>query len=115
MTPLALHRAEVRRLRASGYHTTSRVRVAVRYAVIMDCSITEAARVLGVSAGGVWHAWDRMFPDLPHPLEPAGRAGRGEYALELVDSGMSTRAAAATARVCVQTIYGARSRRRAEA
>jgi len=114
-TELALRRAEIRRLVGLGYHVTSRVRCAVRYAVTAGCSITQAAYTFDVNPGAVWNAWDRMFPELPHPLGDQSRSGRGARALELVDGGMSVREAAETIGVNVHTIYEARSKRRAEA
>lgn len=107
-------RIVARRLRRIGYHVTSRVRVAARYAALFSCSITEAAYALEINVGAVWNAWDRIYPDLPHPLGPPSRAGRGAAALELVDGGMTPRAAAAAIGVNVHTVYEARSKRRAE-
>lgn len=54
-------------MRRSGIHITSRVRCAVRFAVLTGSTIHEAAQVFGISAGGVWLAWERMFPDVPQP------------------------------------------------
>lgn len=114
---MADHSARIvaKRLVGIGYHVTSRVRVAARYAALFDCSITEAAYALDINPGAVWNAWDRMYPELPHPLGPSNRAGRGAAALELVDGGMTPRAAAAAVGVNVHTVYEARSKRRAEA
>ena len=56
-----------RDLQRAGYHTTSRSRVAARLAALTGCSIHEAAQDLGVSAGGAWHAWSRIYPGKAHP------------------------------------------------
>lgn len=55
------------RLRRSGVYVTSRVRRAVRYAVLTESTITDAAYAFGLNPGAVWNAWERMFPDVPHP------------------------------------------------
>lgn len=56
-----------REMRLAGMYVTSRVRCAARYAALVDVTIYDAAKVFGVSAGGVWHAWARIYPTIPQP------------------------------------------------
>jgi hypothetical protein len=58
---------QVRVLRASGVHVTSRVRCAARYAALTGSTINETAQAFGLQAGGVWAAWGRIYPDVPQP------------------------------------------------
>lgn len=57
----------VRKLRAAGVYVTSRVRCAARYAALTDSTIHEAAQAFGIHAGGVWNAWERIYPGVPQP------------------------------------------------
>lgn len=61
-------RIESKPLRALGYHVTSRVRCAARYAKLTRCSIREAAETFEINPGAVWNAWDRIYPHLAQPI-----------------------------------------------
>jgi hypothetical protein len=50
-----------------GWPVTSKCRVAARYAHLSGTSITEAAHTLDVNPGGVWNAWERMYPTEEQP------------------------------------------------
>lgn len=124
------YRGEARRLRALGYYVTSRVRCAARYAAIAGCSIHEAAQVFGISAGGVWNAWERIYPTRKHPLSAVhqrptcsacgqrghlavnGRCSPSEVALRLVADGVSVREAALHLKLTTQAVYCAKYQRR---
>lgn len=60
-------RGLARRMVAHNWYVTSRVRCAARLAHLTSLSIHEAAGVFGVSAGGVWNAWERIYPNEPQP------------------------------------------------
>lgn len=70
---------QVRVLRAAGMHVTSRVRCAARYAALTGGTINEAAKEFGIAAGGVWQAWERMYPNVPQPRR-LGRKVRDKWA-----------------------------------
>lgn len=124
------HRIAARPLRALGYHVTSRVRCAARYARLAGVSIHEAAQVFGISAGGVWNAWARIWPCRPQPLSDRhqrptctacgqrghlainGKCSPSELALRLVRAGMTVRAAADRVGTTTQAVYAARDHRR---
>ena len=124
------HRSESNALRKLGYHVTSRCRCAARYARITGSSICDAAIAFGVNAGGVWNAWDRIYPMTPHPTSVVSRrstctacgatghiAVRGECspterAMRLVSGGATVPEAARLLGLSNQTVYQARDHRR---
>lgn len=124
------HRLAVKPLRALGYHITSRVRCAARYAKLAGCSIHEAAQVFQISAGGVWNAWRRIYPLRPQPITDRrkrptctacgatghlavnGKCSPSELALRLVAGGLSVRDAADRIGTTTQAVYAARDHRR---
>lgn len=124
------YRGEAREIRATGYYVTSRVRCAARLARITDLSIYEAAQAFGVTAGGVWNAWARLYPELPQPTSPRrqrptcsacgerghlavhGNCSPSQLALKLVASGDTVRIAADRVGVSTATVYAAREQRR---
>ena len=119
-----------RAMRSAGYHTTSRVRCAARYAALTGCSIHEAAQVFAVNAGGVWNAWDRIYPDVPQPtsdrkrpgmcsacgatghLAVRGRCSPSELALRMVRGGTTVAKAADRLGLTTGAVYAARDQRR---
>lgn len=118
-------RREAALLRAQSYYVTSRVRCAARLARITDLSIHEAAQVFGVSAGGVWLAWGRMFPCIPQPTNTQRRCEcRGEQghvavrgtcspthlAMRMIAGGATVIEASKTFGLSVNGMYSARSR-----
>lgn len=58
---------ETTAMRKAGLHVTSRVRCAARFAKLTGSTIYEASKVFEINVGGVWLAWERMYPDAPHP------------------------------------------------
>lgn len=62
------HRSAANALRAIGYHVTSRVRCAARYAALTNCSIRAAAEAFDLNPGAVWNAWERIYPKLAQPI-----------------------------------------------
>lgn len=120
-------RAERRELRRLGYHTTSLVRCAARYARLTGSSICEAAAIFRVNAGGVWNAWARIYPLRAQPFRArrtcTACAGEGHIAVDgacspserarrLVDGGSSVIEAAAQTGVTASTVYQAIDRRK---
>lgn len=119
-----------RDMRSRGWHTTSRVRCAARYAALTGCSIHEAAQVFSVNAGGVWNAWGRIYPDVPQPtssqrrpatcsacgatghLAVRGRCSPSELALRLIEGGTTAKEAAHRMGISAAAIYAARDQRR---
>lgn len=127
------HRIAARPLRALGYHITSRVRCAARYARYPKVSIHEAAKVFGVSTGGVWNAWCRIYPCQAPPLMDRdkaerrkgclacgatdhhsrhGRCSPSAMALRLISGGLSVRQAADRVGATPQSVYKARKYQR---
>jgi hypothetical protein len=70
---LQLQRETVARIHAThgpslrGKPSTSRGRVAVRYAALTRCSLREAARTIGVSHSQVCRAWRDVYPGVAAP------------------------------------------------
>lgn len=124
------YRGEARRLRAAGYHVTSRVRCAARLARITDLSIHEAAQIFGVSAGGVWNAWARLYPCQPQPtssrrqrsrctacgeqghLAVRGKCSPSQLALRFIEAGATVIEAADRFGLTKAGVYAAREQRR---
>ncbi len=107
-----------------------RVRCAARLARITDLSIHEAAQVFGVSAGGVWNAWARLYPCVPQPVSPQrkrsrcaacgghghlavnGRCSPSQLALRMVEGGATVIEAAGRFGLTTQAVYCALEQRR---
>ena len=125
-----LYRQQAAVMRSAGMHVTSACRCAARYAALVRCSIHDAAQAFGVSAGGAWNAWSRIYPGVPHPVAPSRRSpacaacgGRGhlavrgkcspsELALRMLTGGARVRDAAHATGLTTAAVYAALDQRR---
>lgn len=124
------HRSATNALRALGYHVTSRVRCAARFARLTGCSIYEAAQMFGLNAGAVHNAWSRIYPTRPHPVADRhkrptctacgqtghfavrGQCSPSQLALQFVASGATVIEAANRFGLTKQAVYCAMEHRR---
>lgn len=118
--------SDYNRARALGCYVTSRSRCAARYAALVGCSIYEASKEFDVSAGGVWHAWSKIYPGVPHPtsmkrrrvrcsacgrtghLALHGRCSPSEIARRMLAGGATAREAADHTGITTAAVYAAR-------
>lgn len=57
------YRLNLEDAKKKGIRVTTRSRCAARYAFLVGCSITVAAKTFGISSGSVWAAWHRLYGD----------------------------------------------------